>query len=185
MNDARRVVRAVTTDELSAERFAEISALCEAAFGFPFADVWIRVGQGIHVTAEIDGRLVSHAMIVDRRLYVGAELDTALDAAYLENVATAPDVQRGGHGSAVVAEAGRIVGEEYEIGALTTRDADFYRRLGWEGWTGPAFVRTPDGERIRSAGVDGEVMVLRTRRTPPLTGLHEPIAIDWRPGEPW
>lgn len=185
MSVERRRLRATTTDELGEARMAEINAVCEAAFRFSFAKVWDRVGQGIHVTAEIDGRVVSHAMIVDRRLYIGAELDTALDAAYVENVATLPDAQGEGHGTAVVREVSRIIGEEYDIGALATRDPGFYRRMGWIGWSGPAFVRTPDGDRIRTPGVDGEVMVLRTARTPLRISPEEPIAIEWRPGEAW
>lgn len=182
---ASRRLRVVSTDELSGDEFAEINTLCEAAFGFPFAAVWERVGQGIHVTAQSDGGLVAHAMILDRRIFTGAEVDTTLDAAYVENVATRPDAQGQGHGTAVMAEVGRIIQEEYEIGALGTRDQAFYRPLGWVVWAGPTFVRTPDGERIRTGGADGEVMVLRTPRTPLGLTLEEPIAVDWRPGEPW
>ncbi|MEP7082287.1 MAG: GNAT family N-acetyltransferase [Chloroflexota bacterium] len=182
---ASRRIRTTSTDQLSAEEFSEINALCEAAFRFPFAGVWERVGQGIHVLAHSDGGLVAHAMIVDRRIFTGPELDVTLDAAYVENVATHPEAQGEGHGSAVMAEAGRIIQEEYEIGALGTRDQGFYRGLGWVVWAGSTFVRTPDGERIRTGGVDGEVMVLRTPRTPLGIALEEPIAIDWRPGEPW
>lgn len=184
MTPSRRI-RTASTDQLTPDRFAEIDTVCEAAFRFPFAKVWERVGHGLHVLAEVDGRVVSHAMIVDRRIYTGAELDTALDAAYVENVATLPDAQGLGHATAVMEEASRIVGEEYEIGALGTRDQSFYLRLGWAVWRGPTFVRTPDGERIRTAGADGEVMVLRTPRTPPGIAGDEPIAVDWRPGEPW
>lgn len=184
MTEMRRI-RAASTDELTPERFAEINAVCEAAFRFPFAAVWDRVGQGIHVTADVDGRLVAHAMIVDRRIYTGHELDTALDAAYVENVATLPDAQGQGHATAVMDEVSRIIREEYEIGALGTRDQSFYRRFGWVLWAGPSFVRSPDGERIRTAAADGEVMVLRTPRTPLGIALEEPIAIDWRAGEPW
>lgn len=184
MNEPRRI-RTVSTDELTPERFDEINAVCEEAFRFPFAQVWDRVGEGIHVTADVDGRLVAHAMIVDRRVYIGPELDTALDAAYVENVATLPEAQRQGHATAVMEEARRIIGEEYEIGTLASRDQSFYRRLGWVPWEGPTFVRTPDGERIRTAGTDGEVMILRVRRTPSGIAVAEPIAIDWRAGEPW
>jgi aminoglycoside 2'-N-acetyltransferase I len=184
MTAARRIWTA-STEQLSTERFAEINDVCESAFRFPFAAIWDRVGQGLHVVAEVDGRLVAHAMLVDRRIYTGAELDTALDAAYVENVATRPDQQGRGHGSAVMHEAARIIGEEYEIGALATRDQPFYLRMGWVVWEGPTFVRTPDGERVRTAGADGEVMVLRTSRTPPRVGASDPIAVDWRAGEPW
>lgn len=181
---ARRILTA-STDQLTPERFAEIDAVCEAAFRFPFAQVWDRVGHGLHVLAEVDGRIVSHAMLVDRRIYTGVQLDTALDGAYVENVATLPEAQGQGHGTAVMEEVSRIIGEEYEVGALGTRDQAFYARLGWLVWHGPTFVRTPDGERVRTAGADGEVMVYLTPRTPAGIVTAEPIAVDWRPGEPW
>jgi hypothetical protein len=82
-------------------------------------------------------------------------------------------------------EIGRIIGEEYALGALATGSNAFYERLGWETWGGPTFVRTSDGERLRSAEEDGHVMILRTPRTPPTMTLDAPIAVDWRPVEPW
>ena len=178
-------LRTAQTDELEPERFDEVTALCEAAFGEPFAPVWERVGPGLHVVAEVDGRVVGHAMIVDRPVYVGgADGVEALDAGYVENVATLPDARGRGHGAAVMREVGRILGEEYAIGALATGSNDFYAKLGWETWRGPTWIRMADGERVRSAEHDGQVMVLRTGRTPDLR-LEEPIAIDWRPEEPW
>jgi hypothetical protein len=42
-----------------------------------------------------------------------------------------------------------------------------------------------DGLRVRSAGSDGAIMILRTRRTPEDLDLAGPIAVDWRPGDPW
>ena len=73
----------------------------------------------------------------------------------------------------------------FELGALGTGSNDFYARLGWETWRGPTSVRMPDGERVRSAGEDGHVMVLRTPRTPVDLDLESPISVDWHPGEPW
>ena len=40
-------------------------------------------------------------------------------------------------------------------------------------------------ERALSTDQDGHVMVLRTPRTPPALDLTAPIAVDWRPDEPW
>ncbi len=173
------------TDELTPERLGELTDLCEAAFGVPFAGVWERVGQGVHVIAEVSGEPVAHAMIVDRRIYVGPEMDLALDAGYVENVATRPEQSGAGHGTAVMREIGRIIGDEYQLGALATGSNGFYERLGWETWHGPTAVRTPDGHRVRSIGQDGNVMVLRTPRTPPDVSLAEQLAVDWRPGEAW
>ena len=173
------------TEEIDPETFDRLTALCETAFEEPFAAVWERVGPGIHVFLEGEGRLVAHAMIVDRRLYIGHEGDLALDVGYVENVATHPDLHGRGHGTRVMREIGRIVRDEYVLGALATGRNAFYERLGWETWLGPTFVRMLDGQRIRSADEDGDVMVLRTSRTPPDLDLAGPIAVDWRPEEPW
>lgn len=175
----------LSTDELPEERFDELTRLCEAAFRHPFARVWERVGGGIHVMAEEDRRVAAHAMIVDRALYVGHEADQSLDAGYVENVATWPELQGRGYGRAVMVEIGRIIGEEYALGALATGSNPFYAALGWETWAGPTWVRMADGQRIRSAEEDGHVMVLRTPRTPPGLRLDLPIAVDWRPEEAW
>jgi aminoglycoside 2'-N-acetyltransferase I len=178
-------LRTEQTEELEPQRLEELTALCEAAFGEPFAAVWERVGPGLHVMAEVGGRAVAHAMIVDRRLYAGHEMDLALDVGYVENVATLPSAQGSGHGASVMREVGRIINQEYQLGALATGSSAFYERLGWEAWAGPTFVRTADGELLRSAHQDGHVMVLRTPRTPPGLSLQLPIAVDWRAEEPW
>jgi GNAT superfamily N-acetyltransferase len=131
------------------------------------------------------GDILAHAMIVDRGLYVGHEPDLAIDAGYVEWVATRPDHQGEGNGTAVMREIGRIIGDEYALGALATGSNSFYERLGWETWQGPTSVRMPDGQRVRSPGEDGSVMILRTARTPEPFDLAGPIAVDWRAGDPW
>ena len=52
---------------------AGLTDLCEAAFEEPFAPIWERVGPGIHVIAELGGRPVAHAMVVDRTLHIGTD----------------------------------------------------------------------------------------------------------------
>lgn len=173
------------SDELEPEDLEAVNRVCEAAFGFPFAAIWSRVGPGLHVLGDLGGEVVSHAMIVDRQVYLGHEPDQALDVGYVENVATSPEHHGFGFGTAVMREVGRIIREEYALGALATRAASFYTRLGWEPWVGPTYVRTPDGQRVRSAGSDGEVMILRTSRTPGDLDPAAPIAVGWRAGEPW
>lgn len=178
-------LRTAHTDQLAPEVVAELTSLCEAAFDEPFEGVWDRVGPGVHVIAHAGGRIVAHAMIIDRPLFVGAEMNVALDVGYVEHVATLPDAQGRGHGAAVMREVNRIIGDEYALGALATGSNGFYERLGWETWRGPTSIRMPDGERVRSASEDGHVMVLRTARTPPRLALDEPIAVDWRADDPW
>ena len=183
MTDVR--LRTALSDQLSPERLDELTRLCEAAFQEPFADNWSRVGPGVHVMAEVASRVVAHAMVVDRRIYVGHEMDVALDAGYVEHVATLPELEGLGHGSTVMREVNRIIRDEYALGGLGTGSIGFYERLGWEKWLGPTSVRMPDGERVRSPRDDGHVMILRTPRTPPSLALDAPIAVDWRADEPW
>lgn len=178
-------IRTAQTDELDPERLAELTRLCEAAFHEPFASAWERVGPGLHVMAEAGGRVVAHAMIIDRRIYLGHEADIAIDVGYVEHVASLPEVQGQGHGAAAMRRVGEIIVQEYALGALATGSNAFYARLGWETWMGPTSVRMPDGERVRSPKEDGHVMILRTPRTPADLTLLEPISIDWRPEEPW
>jgi aminoglycoside 2'-N-acetyltransferase I len=178
-------LRTALSDQLGPELLDELTRLCEAAFQEPFAANWDLVGPGVHVMAEVDGRVVAHAMVVDRRIYVGDEMDVALDAGYVEHVATLPEAGGQGHGSTVMREINRIIQDEYAIGGLGTGSIGFYERLGWETWLGPTSVRMADGERVRSPREDGHVMILRTPRTPATLALDAPIAVDWRAGDPW
>lgn len=180
-----RRIRTAQTDELEPEQLDELTRLCEAAFEESFASVWERVGPGLHVMAELAGQVVSHAMIVDRQLYLGHEADTAIDVGYVEHVATLPGMQGQGHGAATMRRVGEIIAEEYALGALATGSNGFYAGLGWETWAGPTSVRMPDGERVRSPREDGHVMVLRTPRSPADLDLRGPLAVDWRPDHPW
>lgn len=178
-------LRVVLTDELEPGDVEAVTRLCRAAFNEPWDTNWEAVGPGIHVLAEADGALLAHAMIVDRQLFGGHEPDLALDAGYVEWVATDPAHARQGHGTRVMGEIGRILRDEYALGALATGRAGFYERLGWETWRGPTFVLMPDGQRVRSAESDGDVMILRTPRTPVALDLAGPIAVEWRPVDPW
>jgi aminoglycoside 2'-N-acetyltransferase I len=180
----RRILLA-PTEELDPDRRAELTDLCAAAFEEPPEGVWIGKVQGLHVTAEVGGRVAAHAMIVDRALHLGHDAAASLDVGYVELVATRPELQGRGHGSAVMRAIGEIIGQEYALGALSTGSNAFYARLGWETWRGPTAVRMADGDRVRSPAEDGHVMVLRTPRTPPDLSLDAPISVDWRPGDIW
>jgi aminoglycoside 2'-N-acetyltransferase I len=84
-----------------------------------------------------------------------------------------------------MAEAGEVVREGYELGALAdgTGIPGFYQRLGWEVWQGPTWVAGPKGLE-RTGDEDGSVLVLRT----PVTGdldLTGPLVCDWRAGDVW
>jgi aminoglycoside 2'-N-acetyltransferase I len=80
-------------------------------------------------------------------------------------------------------EAGSVVRERFEMGALNTGLAAFYVRLGWEIWLGPSYVR--DGAELRrTAEEDGGILVLRFG---PSAGfdLSLPISCEARSGDDW
>jgi aminoglycoside 2'-N-acetyltransferase I len=178
-------LRRLSSDELTADEVAAIRALMTAAFGDDeedrFADAdWEHALGGVHVLLEVAGRIVAHAAVVERELRTGA---TPLRTGYVEAVATAPDLQGTGLGTAVMREAAAIIAAEFELGALGTGSHHFYERLGWRTWRGASFVRTPDGDRA-TPDDDGYIMVRETPRTPPLD-LASRISCEWRPGDVW
>ncbi len=190
MNDVARSagearLRVAQPDELDPDTFAAINELCEAAFEESFAASWESIGPGTHVYLEDAGRILAHAIIVDRPLYLGHEPDISLDAGYVEAVATLPALQGRGHATRVMEHVGSLILDEYAIGVLSTGSNAFYERLGWETWRGPLYVQMTDGQRVRAADEDGGAMILRTSRTPPDLDLEGPAAVDWRPEESW
>jgi aminoglycoside 2'-N-acetyltransferase I len=177
--DAPQLVIA-TTRELGPERFRRIDALCEAAFGRPFAEIWQSIGPGVHVVAELDGTPVGHAMVVEREVHIA---ERPLRTGYVENVAATPDRHRRGIGSLVMRRIGDLIAADFEVGALATGTQPFYEQLGWLRWRGPTLVRV-DGRLERTPKGDGCVMVLPVERTPPFSA-DAPISIGWRPGAIW
>jgi len=143
-------------------------------------DDWQHALGGLHFVLEVDGEIVSHAAVVERRLQVaGQELRTG----YVEAVATSPERQGFGLGSIVMTDVTEYVRAGFELGGLGTGRQSFYGRLGWQVWAGPSAVRTPDGDRP-TPDDDGYIMVLATPTSPALD-LTAPIICDWRPGDVW
>jgi aminoglycoside 2'-N-acetyltransferase I len=176
-----REVRRVTTDEASDDLLREIRRLAEAAFAGNFSEAdWEHARDGWHVFAVVDGLVVAHAAVVARDLEVGGQ---PRRAGYVEAVATAPNRQREGLGSIVMAEVGALLRSRYEFGALATGRHAFYERLGWERWQGPTFVRRGE-EAVRTAHDDGAVMVLRFGSSEELD-LTAPISCEARTGDHW
>ncbi len=176
-------VRVVPTAGISAAEWATLTDLCEAAFEESWDTYWEDIGPGVHVLAEhLERGIVAHAAIMDRLLYPG---DATLRAGYVEAVAVWPNLQRSGLGTQVMAAIDRMLDAEYELGALGTGRHDFYARLGWVIWKGPAWIRDRDGSLVRSPDEDGDIMVRLTPMTPTGLDLTTPLAVDWRPGEVW
>jgi aminoglycoside 2'-N-acetyltransferase I len=176
------VVRECSSAELDVADLTELRTLMSAAWpGGGFSDDDFAHGMGgRHWIAQVDGRIVSHASVVERPIEVdGRRLRTG----YLEAVATLPDFENRGIGSLVVGGATEHIRAAYDFGALSTGRPTFYERLGWERWHGPTFVRTESGLERTEEDDDG-ILVLRTPTTPPIDSAA-PISCDWRSGDVW
>lgn len=174
------MLRTAKTSELDAETLERLRRLNEDAHGHPFVEDWEHALGGTHFIIEHDGELLSHGSVVERILETrGVQLRTG----YVEAVATAPAAQRHGLASRIMQAVTKHVVAEYDFGALSTGQRNFYERFGWERWLGPTNVRTEQGLQ-RTADEDGGILFLRTPRTPRLD-LNEPISCDWRAGDVW
>jgi aminoglycoside 2'-N-acetyltransferase I len=157
-----------------------ILALCDRAYGEDLRPMVAEFEDPVHVLASLDGVLVSHALWVTRRLAPGSA--PPLRTAYVEAVATDPEHQRRGLGSAVMRALLAEVAD-FELAALcpSDRGLPFYRRLGWQEWTGPLLIRrgsslipTPD-----------EMVMFHPLPRSPVLDPRQPLSAEWRPGELW
>lgn len=173
--------RVVPSDGLTQDDRAQMRALFDAIWegGFSRED-WDHTFGGLHVLRRADGELVAHGAVVERTLWLDGE---PLHVGYLEAVATSPEHQGHGHGSAVVEALDAIVREDYQLGGLSTGRRGFYERLGWLLWRGPLAVRTADGD-VPTVFEHGAVLVLPTPRVPD-PDLDATLACDPRSGDDW
>ena len=182
---ADRVVKQLATDQLSAPQTEQIRTLLWAAFakdehgGFTEED-WQHSIGGTHFFAEVAGDIVAHASVVARTLHVAG---VPIQTGYVEAVATAPQIQGRGHGTAVMREVNTLIERDFALGTLGTGSQGFYERLGWRVWRGSSSVLTGAAEEA-TPDDDGYIMVLLTPSTPPIS-LDAPIACEWRPGDVW
>jgi aminoglycoside 2'-N-acetyltransferase I len=181
----QRTIHELTSDALNSQQIAQVRQLLWAAFerdehgGFD-EDDWQHALGGSHFLAELDGVIVAHASVVERSLQLAG---VPLRTGYVEAVATLPEVQGNGHGSALMREVNRLIATDYELGALGTGSQAFYERLGWQIWRGPSSVRT-DGGEVRTPDEDGYIMALIVPNTPPID-IGAPISCEWRAGDVW
>jgi aminoglycoside 2'-N-acetyltransferase I len=175
-------VRRVRSPDLGAADLAQLLDLFAACWpegDFSTDDIAHAMG-GVHWLAEAGGRFIGHASVVPRLLEAdGVPLATG----YVEAVATHPDWRSRGVASRLMEAANAHIRETFELGALSTDLHLVYARAGWERWRGPTFVRT-DAGGVRTPEEDDGIMILRTRRTPPLTGT-EALSCEWRAGDAW
>jgi aminoglycoside 2'-N-acetyltransferase I len=176
-------LRVCRTDDLMSSDLEQMRALFDAAWpNEAYTDHdWDNLTGGLHFVLELDGRLASHAAVVERELRTGPH---RLRTGYVEAVATLPELQRRGLARRVMRAANGHIEDVYELGGLDSGSQGFYERLGWQRWRGPTFVRMAHGEE-RTEQEDGYVMILRTPRTPAELDLDAPISCDWREGDVW
>ncbi len=172
-------IQTVPSASLSPVDRDALVALCTEAYEEPFAQYLEDIGPGVHLLGFVEDTLVSHVMWVPRVLY--AHGLGALDAAYVEAVATLPSAQGHGYASTLMRHVSAKL-SDFQLAALSPSDHAWYARFGWETWQGPLSVRQ-DGRDEPTP--DEELMVLRLPRTPQGLDVHAAIACDWRPGEVW
>lgn len=159
----------------------ELWDLWQAAFGtirFDRDDEAHAYG-GVHVLAYAGGRLAGHASVVPRRLRVG---QTWHDAGYVEGVATQPDLQLRGIGTALMERLRPEIERRWPFAMLSTgRATAFYERLGWRRWQGPSYTRKADGTEIAD-DEHGGLMVLALS-----SGIDAalPVTCEDRAGDAW
>ena len=178
-------LRRLATPDLTAVEVATIRSIMDDAFGSDenerfTDDDWDHAVGGVHFVLDVSGVLVTHAAVVERRLWIA---DRPLRAGYVEAVATAPAQQAQGYGTAVMDDVTAWIRERYELGCLGTGRHGFYERLGWRRWLGPSAVRTGNGVRA-TPDDDGYLMILATASSPPLD-VEAAISCEWRPGDVW
>jgi aminoglycoside 2'-N-acetyltransferase I len=169
----------VASRSISQSTLLEICELCTEAYEEDFTGAFEALGPGVHVVGRSEGRIVSHAMWVDRALQPGKR--TPLRTAYVEAVATKRQFQRRGFASQILTHVAQEI-RSYELGALSPSDDVFYARLGWELWRGPLFIRTDAGLHPTP---EESVMILRLANTPADLDLNDPLSAEWRTGELW
>jgi aminoglycoside 2'-N-acetyltransferase I len=176
-------VRTVPTADLEPGERAEIRRMLDLAFAGSFDDHdWEHSLGGLHVLVLVQGSLVAHAAVVQRRFLHD---DRSWRGGYVEGVAVHPEWRGQGFAAAVMTEAERVIDRGYDLGALAASEAGrgLYLNRGWLPWQGETAVLAPSGV-TRTPEDDGGTFV----RVVPggaelrLTGT---LACDWRDGDVW
>lgn len=179
--DENLKLEVIPADQLASEQVAEIHALCNRAYAIYDVDlepIFQTFTDATHVIGWRGPAMVSHAMWVTRWLQPGDQ--PPLRTAYVEMVATEPQLQGRGFASAVMRRLASAI-HDFELGGLSPAEPMLYTNLGWVFWQGPLFIRTQ--ESLLSTP-DESIMILRLPKTPALD-LTLPMSAEWREGELW
>ena len=163
---------------LTDEQRSAIHALCNRAYKEDLTSLFNTFTDTTHVLGYLDESIVSHAMWVTRWLQPGD--GPPLRTAYVEMVATDPNLQRRGFATAIMRRLAEAI-SDFELGGLCPAAPELYAKLGWVFWRGPLFIRIPEGLLPTP---DEEVMIFRLPKTPVLD-LDLPLSAEWREGEVW
>ncbi|WCB91599.1 Aminoglycoside 2'-N-acetyltransferase [Baekduia alba] len=176
-------LRVAHTAELDEGELRAARSLLDDVFAGELDDSdWEHALGGVHALAWVDGDVVGHASVIQRRLIHQGH---ALRAGYVEAVGVRAEVRRRGVGAALMDAVEDVIRNAYDLGALGATDAavPFYVRRGWRRWRGPSWALTPDGV-VRTADEDGAIYVLTLADGAELT-LDRPLMADWREGGVW
>lgn len=175
------ITSARTEDLNETIRAAVIQVCVEAHHQDDFNNLFTYIPSGgWHFLGYNNEKLVSHAVVTTR--WLQPEGHPLLKTAYIDAVATLPNYQGQGYGSAVMRQLASDIDGEYEIACLETESEIFYSRLGWQTWRGPLSGRSRDG-LIPTPEQQG-IMILRLSRTP-LLDLNSGLSIECQTGRIW
>jgi len=150
-------IETISDVEANPHGLTQIRQLCDLAFNGEFGhDDWAHALGGQHVVARLEGTVIGHTAVVTRRITIDG---APFNSGYVEAVATHPDAQASGVGTAVMTAVNDIVRQWFDLGVLSTSAHHFYERLGWERWQGPTSVRRSHGI-VRTEDEDDGIMVL-------------------------
>lgn len=168
----------IHANHLTPQQLAAIHALCNQAYEEDLTPLFATFIDATHVLGYFEKSIVSHAMWVTRWLQAGDS--PLMRTAYVEMVATRPNFQRRGFATAVTRRLADEI-SDFDLGGLCPAEPELYSKLGWVFWSGPLFIRTPEGAIPTP---DERVMIFRLPNTPPLD-LELPLSAEWREGELW
>jgi len=176
------LVEILPSAALTSEVTAALLVLWREAFGDRFTDQDAEHAfGGLHAILREGSTVLAQASAVPRTLLVD---ETPLLAGYVEAVATLPQRQGAGFGSAVMRALQEAMNDRFDLGFLSTgRARAFYERLGWESWQGRSYVLRGGG-RVRTAEEDAGLMVLRLVRSGGIR-LDSEITCEDRAGDCW